>query len=299
MGDLNVIVDKLKALGFKEYEARVFLVLLKGTPMSASEVSKESKVIRNSIYDILKSFVEKGYCNEIETNTILKYQITDPKLIFNKIEKDYHQSFQSNISNLKDTFSNLQALYTTKTEDKKTKDINIELIRGFNMNRVSKYMDLFKWAKKEILGMYTFNGVVSEKLDDTARRFIKNGGVIRTIYRANLSFKTIVNGKAMPASQGDLIRVCESFEKYGEQVRLSEIKIPNITVFDRQKIYININDKDIPLHKRADLIIDNPDFAVHIIDLFNFYWNSGLTINEYRKKSDTSDPDSYKVHNVS
>jgi sugar-specific transcriptional regulator TrmB len=282
MGAIELI-EKLKSLGFKEYEAKTFLVLLKGNPMSASEIAKEAKIIRNSIYDILKSFVQKGYCNEIETNTILNYQITDPKLIFTKIEKDYHKSFQNNISNLKETFDHLQPLFSTKTKENNGKDVNIELIRGFNVNRVSKYMDLFKSCTKEIMGMYTFNGIVSEKLDDTARKFIRNGGSIRTIYQTSLSFKTLVGGKAVPASRKDLIRVCESFAKYGEQVRLSEIKIPNITIFDRQKIYININDKSLPLHKRADLIIDNPDFAVHMIDLFDYYWNKGMTIEEYKK----------------
>jgi sugar-specific transcriptional regulator TrmB len=286
MGNINLI-EKLRSLGFKEYEARVFLVMLKGNPMSASEIAKEAKIIRNSIYDILKFFVEKGYCNEIETNTILNYQIINPKFILDKIERNYHNSFKTNISNLKDTFTELQSIYQAKPEIKNDKEINIELIRGFNANRVSKYLDIFKSSQYEILGMYTFNGVVSETLDETARKFIKDGGVIRSVYQANLSFKTIVNGKAVPASHDDLIRVCESFEKYGEQVRLSQTKIPNITIFDKQKIYININDKSLPAHKRADLIIDNPDFAIHMVDLFNFYWNSGLTVEEYKKINKT------------
>jgi sugar-specific transcriptional regulator TrmB len=279
-----ILTDKLKSLGFKEYEARVFIVLLKGHPMSASQIAKQAKIIRNSIYDILKAFVQKGYCNEIETNTILNYQITNPRLIFRKIERDYQESFNNSISNLKETFTDLQSIYSTQVHESSEKDVNIELIRGINVNRVSKYLDLFQWAKKEILGMYTFNGVVSDKLDDTARKFIKNGGSIRTIYQTSLSFKTLVDGKAVPASRADLIRVCESFTKYGEQVRLSRNKIPNITIFDRQKLYININDKSLPQHKRADLIIDNADFAVHMIDLFEFYWNNGLTIEEYKMK---------------
>ena len=70
------ILDKLRVVGFKENESKVLLALLKGGMMSASEIAKESHIIRNSIYDILKSFVEKGYCNEIETNTILKSSIS-------------------------------------------------------------------------------------------------------------------------------------------------------------------------------------------------------------------------------
>ena len=59
------IIEKLKELGFKEYESKVFSVLLKGSLMRASEIAKEAKIVRNSIYDILKSFVEKGGMNKI------------------------------------------------------------------------------------------------------------------------------------------------------------------------------------------------------------------------------------------
>lgn len=97
------IIEKLKFIGLKEYEAKILLVLLKGMPMSASEIAKEAKLIRNSIYDTLKSFAEKGFCNEIETNTIHKYQIIDPKVIADKIERDYETSNHERI-NVKEYF---------------------------------------------------------------------------------------------------------------------------------------------------------------------------------------------------
>jgi len=85
------LIEKLKSIGFKEYEAKIFLVLLKGIPMSATEIAKESGLIRNSIYDTLKSFAERGYCNEIETSTVLKYQIIDPQVIVDKVEREFNE----------------------------------------------------------------------------------------------------------------------------------------------------------------------------------------------------------------
>lgn len=278
------LIEKLRSLGFKEYEARVFTVLLKGTPMSASEIAKESRVIRNSIYDILKSFVEKGYCNEIETNTILNYRIINPQIIFDKIEDNYIAKHKSSIALLKDTFGEVQSLYNTKKEKVENAENEIELIRGFNKHRVAKYLELFKHAKKEVLGMFRLNGVVSEELDTTAKKLIKNGGEIRSVYQTSLDFRILKNGKAIPAAPEDLIRVCESFQKYGEQVRLSETKIPNISIFDKENIFINISGRSVSKDKQADIIIKNPDFASHMIDLFNFYWQQGKTIEEYKKK---------------
>jgi len=281
--DNKEIIEKLKTLGFKEYEARVFLVLLKGTPMSASDISKESKVIRNSIYDILKSFVEKGYCNEIETNTILNYRIINPQIILDKIEKDYNVKFESSINLLKNTFGEIQSIYNTKKEAVESSENEIELIRGFNKHRVAKYLELFKQTKKEVLGMFRLNGVVTDDLDTTAEKLIKSGGAIKSIYQISLDFKVLKDGKFFPAKPEDLIRVCESFERYGEQVRLSKMKIPNISIFDKENIFINMSDRTVPKDKQADIIIKNPDFASHITDLFNFYWEQGMTIEEYKK----------------
>jgi sugar-specific transcriptional regulator TrmB len=282
------IIEKLKSLGFKEYEAKVFLVLLKGVPMSASAIAKEAKIIRNSIYDILKSFVEKGYCNEIETNTILNYQVIDPQTILDKITNSFIDNYNSRLRMLKDTFGELQKVYTSRSKEKEKKDINIELIRGFNKHRVAKYTEILKSSHKEVLGMYRLNGVlpwVTEELDSTASEMIKRGAVIKSIYMESLDFKILKDGKLSPAKSGDLLRVLGAFEKYGEQVRISKVKVPNITVFDREKIYINLTDKEVPKNKQADLIISNKDFAEHIIDLFNYYWENGLTIEEYKKNN--------------
>ncbi len=279
----NETIEKLKALGFKEYEAKVFLVLLKGKSMSASAIAKEANIIRNSIYDILKSFVEKGYCNEIETNTILNYQIIDPQIILDKIKKSYYDSFNSNLTLLTNTFGEVQPLYKSAPEKDDSTETNIELIRGFNKHRVAKYAEILKHTEFEVLGMYRLNGTVSEELDTAAEKLIRNGGTVKSIYMSTLDFKVVKDGKAIPANNEDLVRVLESFEKYGEKVRISKIKIPNITIFDKQKVFINISDKQIPTNKRADIIVSNHDLAEHMTDLFNYYWEKGLTIEEYKK----------------
>lgn len=282
--DTNNLIEKLKSLGFKEYESKVFLVLLKGIPMSASEIAKEAKIIRNSIYDILKSFVSKGYCNEIETDTILNYQIIDPLIILDKIQKDYHESHKQKLTTLNETFTELQSIYRTESRSNEPADTNIKLIRGFNKHRVAKYTELFKETKNEVLGMYRLKGIITDELNEDAVRLVKNGGVIKSIYQASLDFKTLKNNQPSPASNDDLIKVCEMFEKNGEKVKISTKNIPNITIFDKQNVFINMTgDKSIPKHKQADLIINNIDFAEHMKDLFTYYWQQSYTVEEFKK----------------
>jgi sugar-specific transcriptional regulator TrmB len=278
------LIDKFKSIGFKEYEAKIFLVLFKGIPMSASEIAKECNLIRNSIYDTLKSFAERGYCNEIETSSVLKYQIIDPQIIVDKIEREFNESNKSRITTLKDTFTQIQTHYNSNADSHLVKEDSVELIRGFNKHRVAKYTELVKNAKKEILGMNRIKGIVTEELSGFGRQFVKKGGVIKYIYKISLDFKIMKNGKAVPAGKEDLIRVCESFEKNKEQVRLTELNIPNVGIFDGEQVFINVT-SNLPnaKNKQSDLIIKNADFVNNMRDLFEYYWQNSITIEEYKK----------------
>lgn len=272
----EILIERLKTLGFKEYESKVLIVLLNGNPMSASDIAKEAKIIRNSIYDILKSFVEKGYCNEIETNTILNYQIIDPSIILDKITSDYKKNFNTRLNNLTETFGELQQIYKAESAKIEGPDKNIQLIRGFNKHRIAKYMELVKNSKKEIIGMYSPRRVVVEELSHDAQEFIKGGGIIRSIYQLS-------DDKELNA---ELLKACELFQQGGEQVRLASFKVPNISIFDYENVFINLSaDKNVPKHKQADLIIQNLDYAGHMRDLFNYYWSQAVTIEDYKKKN--------------
>lgn len=272
----EILIERLKSLGFKEYESKVLVVLLSGNPLSASDIAKEAKIIRNSIYDILKSFVEKGYCNEIETNTILNYQIIDPAVILDKITSDYKKSFNRRMESLTETFGELQSIYKAESAKVEVPDKSIQLIRGFNKHREEKYIELVRSSGKEILGMYSPRRAVDETVSQDAKNFIKKGGVLRSIYQ-------LTRDKDL---DDQLLRACEQFAKTGEELKLSDFKIPNMTVFDSETVFLNLsNDKSIPKHKQADLIIKNPDYAGHMRDLFLGYWEKCILIDDYKKRT--------------
>jgi len=275
-------IQHLKKLGFTEYEAKVFCAVLKGNLMSASEIADAAGVRRTEVYSFLKSFVEKGYCNEIETNSVMKYEMIDPDIIMDKLERRIIKTREEEIKNLKSTFSTLKPLHKT-LENKKSKIVNIELIRGYNQHRESKFMELFKAAKEEILFMIKLELQVSEELDDTAKDFFARGGVIKSIYETDSSFKIKKGDTWTTGTIDDLINVTTKFESYGEQVKLSTVRVPNITIFDRQTVFMNINDKTIPKHNEADVIVRSKDFALNMVQVFESYWASSLKIKDFKK----------------
>jgi sugar-specific transcriptional regulator TrmB len=278
------IIEQFKAIGFNGYEAKTFLVLLGGQPMSASEIAREAKLVRTSIYDTLKSFVARGYCNEIETSSILKYQIIDPVVIVDKIQREFNESNAKRISSLKGTFDAAAAISKYGANSSNGEVDNIELIRGYNKHRMEKYIEYLKRAKTRVLGMYRFRGIVSTELDDIAKDFVKRGGELRSIYRLNLNFKIIKDGKAVPASSEDLVRTCENFQNAGEQLRLCDFDIPNMTVFDDEIVFSNITDASNAKNKSADIIVKNESNAKYMSDLFEHYWSRSSTLEEYIEK---------------
>lgn len=275
------LINKLQSIGFKENESQIFLVLLKGSAMSASEIAEKANVRRTAVYEILKSFATRGFCNEIETNTILKYEMIDPDVIGDKIERELKKQNDIKVGTLKETFGDFKNLYRSE-ESEENKKVNIELIRGFNKHRQEKFIELLSSAKNEILFMIRLEGYVSDEIDNTAGEFFKKGGVIKSIYETSLDFKIVKDNARKNATTEDLIRICRNFEKSGEQVRISNKQLPNMTIFDSKIVFMNIQDKSIPRHNNSDIIIRNEDFALRMIDLFNFYWENSSSIKDFK-----------------
>lgn len=280
---MNEIITQLKQLRFTEYESKVFIAVLKGTIMSASEIADDAGVRRTDVYNILKSFVEKGYCNEIETNTVYKYEMIDPEIVMDKIERGIIKQREHELKTLQSTFNELKPLHKTK-ESEKSKIVNVELIRGYNQHRVSKFTELFKNAKKEVLFMIRLEHQVSDEIDLTAKKFIKKGGVIKSIYEASSEFKIKKNNHWMTGTFEDLVKVCTKFESYGEKVKLSPMRVPNITIFDQEIVFLNINDKSVPKHNEADIIVRNKDFALNMVQVFESFWKEALGIGTFKKQ---------------
>ncbi|CAN5572773.1 hypothetical protein BH10BAC5_BH10BAC5_13570 [soil metagenome] len=278
---MEELIHKIKSLGFTEYESKVFIAVLKGTQMSASEIADDAGIRRTDVYNILKSFVEKGICNEIETNSVMKYEMIDPVIVIDKIERKILKAKEEELSNLKGTLKDLLPLYRTK-ESEKNKIVNVELIRGYNQHRVAKFMELFKQAKEEILFMVRLEHQVTDDIDETAKAFFAKGGVIRSIYETNSVFKVKKENTWTHGNLEDLINVVSKFESYGEDVKLSKTHLPNITIFDRDTVFMNINDKTIPRHNEADIIIRNKEFALNMVQVFESFWASSFKIAEFK-----------------
>lgn len=54
-----------------------------------------------------------------------------------------------------------------------------------------------------------------------------------------------------------------------------------MTIFDRETVFLNVQDKTIPRHNEADIIIHNKAYAENMIDYFERVRKDSYTINEF------------------
>jgi sugar-specific transcriptional regulator TrmB len=275
-------IHSLEALGFTNYESKVFCVLFEGHSMTGSEIAKAAKIPRSSAYDVLKSFTEKGICNEIQTSSVALYELIDPKVVEDKIEKDIIDTYKTKINKLKDSFEKLQPIF--KAKDKKGEHFDVELIKGFNKHRQLKFINLLKETKKEMLLMIRLESNVSSKIDEASMDLYKRGGEIRSIYEASYNFKIKVEDKWKNVNPEGLIEICENFMKQGEQIKLADKILQNMAIFDRKIVFVSLVDPNIPVYNRSDVIIKNENYANAMAEYFNSCWEKAVTVEQFKSK---------------
>jgi sugar-specific transcriptional regulator TrmB len=275
-------IEKLEKLGFSNYEAKVFFALYQGSVMSAAEIAKEAKIPRPSVYEILKNFAKKGMCNEIETPSKNMFEIINSKIIEDKLRLEISEEYKKRLLSLDDCFTEIKPLYKSKRPAEYKHDV--ELIRGHNMQREAKFLELVRASNKGIMAMSRFRGYVSDKLDNESKKFFRRGGVIKSIYEKSNNFQLKINDKWQDVSKKDLIKLCEGFVKQGEDVRFLN-EVPQImAVFDESIVFISLFDEKIPQRDSSDVIIKNKRFASFVISLFNLYWDKADTLEKLKKE---------------
>ena len=85
--DVDLILNNFKALGFTEYEGKVYLSLLKDHPSSAYNISHHSGVPHSRVYDITRRLIKKGFAVAQGTNPEL-YSPISPDELVNTLKRD-------------------------------------------------------------------------------------------------------------------------------------------------------------------------------------------------------------------
>jgi len=188
---MESVVEKLRKIGLTEYEAKVYLSLLKNNMNIASKLSAESGVPRTKIYVVLETLAHKGWIR-IYSGIPLLFRARSPQEVFEKIKTEYADFLESIQTTLKIEVGEMKekfvikkfdlGLESLKEEIRKAKTIQISNATTDFLNKISK-----TFSKDASVKVLLFPG----------ERKIGNGNV--EFKEAEVKIVCLVRGREVPS----------------------------------------------------------------------------------------------------
>lgn len=76
-----------RLLGLSQREEKVYLSSLQAGSKTANDIAIISRLPRTTVYDLLKSLIEKGYMSYVIKSGVKYFEATDPSKLINKIKE--------------------------------------------------------------------------------------------------------------------------------------------------------------------------------------------------------------------
>lgn len=141
------LLENLSAIGFTEYEAKVYLALLKEYPATGYQLSKQAGIPRSMVYEALGRLDVRGAVLKAEEARVTFYRPLPPDVLLNRLESDYARLLDA-------LRRDLNAIYLAQEEG------YLWMLRG--QERVLSYAEnLIATAEREVMLVLT---------DDNLRR---------------------------------------------------------------------------------------------------------------------------------
>ena len=125
--------EKLKNLGFSQYEITCYLTLASQHPINGSQISRISGMARSRVYDVLRNMVRKGFVLDVGDG---RYVPLPPEELYKRLKRD----FKDGLETLKEQLNGNAAEASYEF---------IWMIRGYD-KVIAKAEEMIAAARKEI-----------------------------------------------------------------------------------------------------------------------------------------------------
>lgn len=105
------LLSDLTGIGFTEYEAKVYLALLRENPATGYQLSKKAGVPRSMVYEALGRLHARGAVLKTDDHRAMLFRPVPPDILLDRYEREQHNL----IDGLRD---NLLKLYQAQEEDR-------------------------------------------------------------------------------------------------------------------------------------------------------------------------------------
>jgi sugar-specific transcriptional regulator TrmB len=255
--------DLLLALGLNELEATSYLALLEHGTLSVSELSKNTKISRTNLYNVITALISKGVVEEVNIGKVARFQAQHPRNLLDLVsqkEKDIEESRKA----LELLLPSLQSLY--KLTNYKPAIQVFEGIEGLK----KIYADILR-TKSDILLFRSVYDFEDEKMKKLVRTQIDKQVRANIHVRAIAPFDKTYTAKAITHDEQNLVtRKIVSPERFS---------LPAQILIYANKVAIT----DLKSSARISTLIENDAIAGTFRGLFEYIWETSETEDkEYR-----------------
>jgi sugar-specific transcriptional regulator TrmB len=248
-------IEILKELGFTEYEAKIYLVLLSYKKADAKTLSKETGIQETKVYQIAKNLIQNGMAKMISGHPVM-FEIIDPSLSFSKILEEFEkkkEDVKKLIENLKQTYETNQKL----GEEEIATYMNFEVLK-------KELKRLHDSAKKEIC-MYSRFEKVDEELTESLEKAVKRKVDVKVV--GAVKDQTSELNAYTYKKIGCLVKTLPS----------NDYAPVSFSLIDEETGHLLIRSESNPSNY-VDIIIKNKNLVKMFRNLFDYYWKKGKSL---------------------
>jgi sugar-specific transcriptional regulator TrmB len=248
-------VNLLKDLGFKEYEAKIYLALVYLKKADVRTISKETGIHQTKAYQIAKQLVEKGMVKIISGHPIM-FEVVEPSLAFSKVLED----FEKKKENVKKVIAELQQSFQ---EAQKLGEEEIATYMNFDILK-KELKKLDKSAKNEIC-IYSRFEKVEEDLIESLEKAVKRKVKVKVV-------------GAIKDQTSELNAY--AYKKVGCLVKgltPDDYAPISFSVIDGEVCHLHLRSENNP-NNYLSVVVKNKDLAKMFKNLFDYYWEKGKVL---------------------
>lgn len=269
------LLNQLQEIGLSKREAEVYLALLQKKEFTAPEIARITTITRTKVYEILQNLIRKGLCTENHKDAIKVYKGVEPKIAIKNILEIYKNELENKKRIAKNFEDTLASIYKESLTNYDPLDY-IEVVKDKGQIK-ERWLKLQASTKKELL-IFTkapYTGLLEDNIEDQNEITLKKVKV-KSIYES----RDIKNKK----QKAEFIQIIESYIATGEEARIIKDLPMKLVISDESITMFALND---PVSLKASIttmIVNHPSFAIALKNVFNSYWEKGMTLKEFKSK---------------
>ncbi|HWH36643.1 MAG TPA: helix-turn-helix domain-containing protein [Candidatus Limnocylindrales bacterium] len=258
------LVAQLTRLGLTSYEAKAYLALIKRDSFTAAQVSRQSGLPRQRIYDVLGSLVQKGLA-VARPGSVVKYSATAPELAIDQLLQAHRQQLTEMEREARSMASLLKPAYEAGKEHTDPLEY-IEVLRDRRAIN-ERFAELQSSVKREIL-VFTKPPYATPPQENVEGLEVSLTHEARSIYEFGVFDD--------PAVAEGVRRFIEA----GEEARFVPELPLKLVIIDETIVMFGMED---PVANSSDLtivVVEHTSLARVLKTAFDAIWANGLTFDQ-------------------